>query len=137
MIFRHQKCSGGTGYISGHRKGFRASPRQLHGPTGPRRGQTSPSGVGAPHVGQNKGEGKRGRDKGRGAIRPPPSFSPPSSFRPPPGEYGRGVAELGGAQVGFLLLGAPPWLPLLPSNLYIYIYICVGGGTARTHNKHC
>ena len=42
MIFGHRKCSGGTGYISGHWKGFRASPRQLHGPNGPRRGQTSP-----------------------------------------------------------------------------------------------
>ena len=32
MIFGHRKCSGGTGCISGHQKGFRASHRQLHGP---------------------------------------------------------------------------------------------------------
>ena len=32
---------------------------------------------------------------------------------------GRGEAELGGAQVGFLLLGAPPWLlPLPPTYIY-------------------
>ena len=45
IVFGHRKCSGGTGYISGHRKGFRASPRQLHGPNGTRRGQTSPLGA--------------------------------------------------------------------------------------------
>ena len=69
-----------------------------------------------------------GREKERGAIRPPPSFSPPSSFLPPPDEYGRGQAELGGAQVGFLLLGSPLGCLSSPPT---YIY---EGGTARTQN---
>ena len=29
IVFGHRKCSGGTGYVSGHRKGFRAPPGEL------------------------------------------------------------------------------------------------------------
>ena len=72
----------------------------------------------APHMGHTRGEGKRGREKeGEGFDLPLPSLHPPPSF--PLRNLWKGEAELGGAKVGFLLLGAPPWLPLLPSNLYI------------------
>ena len=74
-----------------------------------------------------EGKGKEERKKGIGFPLPPLPFLLRIGI-------GKGEAEMGGPQVGFLLLGVPPWLRLLPSNLYIYMW---GGGTARTHTKHC
>src|SRR6266536_2525695 len=84
MIFRHRKCSGGTGYISGHRKGFRAPPAKDMGLMGQEGKRSSQQGLLRPPYGPHLRERKEGKREGRGGIRPPPSFPPPSSFLPPP-----------------------------------------------------
>ena len=70
IVFGYQKCSGVTGYVSGHRKGFRATPGKLHGPYGPRgethqsqRGWCAPP-IWAGQIGVEKG--KEERKKGIG-----------------------------------------------------------------------
>ena len=76
---------------------------------------TSHKGAGAPPIWAGKiGEGKGNEERKKGIGFP----LPPLPFLLRIG-IGKGEAEFGGPQVGFLLLGMPPWLPLLPSNLYI------------------
>ena len=76
---------------------------------------TSHKGARAPPIwaGQiGEGKGKEEWKKGIGFPLPPLPFLLRIGI-------GKGEAELGGPHVGFLLLGAPPWLPLLPPS-YIY-----------------
>ena len=88
MIFGHRKCSGGTGYISGHRKGFRAHtppPRQRYGPywakggtDKPLRGWCGPP-IWAGQIGVEKGKGER--KKGIGFPPSPSSLPTPNRNR--------------------------------------------------------
>ena len=130
IVFGHRKCSGGTGYVSGHRKGFRATPGKLYGPNGPRVGQTSPKrGWCAPYrPNRRRRKGREGRRKGEDSASPFPS--PPPSLSFPLRWIWKGGGRLGGgAQVGLLLLGAPLAAPLpLPP-----IYIC--GGAPLEHTR--
>ena len=128
IVFGHWKCSGGYRVHIGSPEGVPGTPGKRYGPYGPRgethqpqRGWCTPQ-MGWPNW-SRKGEG--GKEKGN---RIPPS---PSSLPTPNRNRKGGEAELGGTQVGFLLLGVPSWLPLLPSNLYIY-----ERGITRTHTNH-
>ena len=115
MVFGHQKCCGKHRVLIGSPKGVPGTPGKRYGPYCPRGETHQPQGAGAPPIWDGKiGEvkGKEERKKGIGFPLPPLPFLLRIGI-------GKGEAELGGAQVGFLLLGALPWLPLLPSNLYI------------------
>ena len=71
------------------------------------------------------GEGKEG-------IHPPPlSFSRSPSFFPLR-QLWKGEAELGKTPSRIHPTWSAPWLPLLPSDLYM-----CGEGTPRTHNINC
>src|SRR5215216_401208 len=77
MIFGHRKCSGGTGYLSGHQKGFRAPPAKDMGLMGQEGKHTSHKGAGAPPIWASQigeGKGKEKRKKGIGFPLPPLSF---------------------------------------------------------------
>ena len=96
MVFGHRKCSGGTGYISGHRKGFRATPGKDMGLMGQVREHTSPQGAGAPTIWDGVGgEGKRARER-KVWIRIPTSFSLP----PLSNSFHLGYIWPGGARLG-------------------------------------
>ena len=51
IVFRHRKCSGGTGYVSGHRKGFRAPPAKIWALLGQERDIPAHKGLVRPHIG--------------------------------------------------------------------------------------
>ena len=77
MIFEHRKCSRGTGYVSGHRKGFWVPPEKDMGLKGQEGKHTSHKGAGAPPIwaGQiGEGKGKKERKKGIGFPLPPLPF---------------------------------------------------------------
>ena len=128
MVFGHRKCSGGYKVHIRSPEGVPGTPGKRYGPYGPRGETHQPQGAGEPPIWAGhggEGKGKEERKKGIGFPLPPLPFLLRIGI-------GKGEANLGGAQVGFLLLGAPPWLPLLPSNLYI-----CGRGTTRTHINSC
>ena len=95
IVFRHRKCFGGTGYLSGHRKGFRAPPAKDMSLMGQEGKRSSQQGLPCPPYGPHLRGRKQGKREGRGGIRPPPSFPPPSSFLSPPEFMEGGEAELG------------------------------------------
>src|SRR5215216_4845135 len=84
ILFGHRKCSGGTGYISGHRKGVPGTPGKDMGLLGQEGKRSSQQGLLRPPYGLHLRERKGETREGRGGIRPPPSFPPPSSFLPSP-----------------------------------------------------
>ena len=91
IVFGHWKCSGVTGYVSGHQKGFWATPGKLYGPYGPRGETHQPQrGWCPPHMGwpnwRRKGEG--GKEKGN-------RISPSPSSLPTPNRNRKGVGRIG------------------------------------------
>src|SRR3954468_22385091 len=116
MVLGHWKCSGGYRVLIGSPEGVSGTPSNPMGHMGLVKEHTSPQGIGAPYKAIGGGEGKGERER-KVWIRISTSFPhPPLSF---PFMHLRKGGRPGGPQVGFLLLGAPRWLPLLPSNLYI------------------
>ena len=81
IVFGHGSVPEGIGYISGHRKGFRAPPAKIWA-LWAKRGIDQPTrGWCAPIKAEIGGEGKRGREKeGEGFGLPLPSLLPPPSF---------------------------------------------------------
>src|SRR5215216_2796990 len=129
MLFRHRKCSEGSGYISGHRKGVPGTPGKDMGLMGQERDRPAPGGLVRPHIGRIGGKRKEGKGEGKGRIRPPPFLLSPLSFLPPPTlmEGGRPTCRRRPSRI------TPTWgAPCCPSPSPTYIY--VGGGTARTYN---
>src|SRR6266536_5499550 len=124
MVFRHRKCFGGTGYLSGHRKGVSGTPGKDMGLMVQVREHTSPQGAGAPPIGPAIWGGKERRG-GEGKYEVGlllPSRSP--SFLSPLSKKRKGGGRIGGGpQVGFLLLGAPLAAPLPLPPIYTW-----GGG---------
>src|SRR6266536_1239103 len=82
MIFGHRKCSEGTGYISGHRKGVPGTPGKDMGLMGQERDRPAPGGLVRPHIGRIGGKGRRRRENERGGFGLPLSFLPPSPSFP-------------------------------------------------------
>ena len=81
MIFGHRKCSGGTGYISGHRNGFRAPPDIYMGLMGQEGKHISQQALLRPPYGPNERRRKEGKGEGKGGFSHPlPSLLPSLSF---------------------------------------------------------
>ena len=72
-VFGHRKCSG---YISGHRKGFRAPLTKDMGLMGQEGKCTSHQGLVRPLHGPNQREKERGEEKGKGGFGLPLPFLP-------------------------------------------------------------
>ena len=128
IVFGHRKCSRGTGYVSGHRKQFRATPNKLYGPNGPRERQTSPKrGWCAPYrPNRRRRKGRKGRRKGEDSASPFPSPPPSLSFPPPMDmEGGRPTWRRRPSRI------TPTWgAPYSPSPCPTYIYV---GGAPLEH----
>ena len=130
MIFGHRNSFGVHRVVIGSPEGVPGGPEMSMGLMGQGEGHTNPQGgwcapsLGWPTLGEGKGRGgpsclsllRRERKGGRHLLLP--------SSRTPNKEG----APLGGRpQVGFGLLGAPPWLLHHPPT-----YIYVGGGATHS-----
>ena len=60
IVFGHQKCFGGTGYLLGHEKGFQAPPAKDMGLIGQEGKRTSYQGLVRPPYGPNQRIRKEG-----------------------------------------------------------------------------
>ena len=126
MVFEHQKCFGGYRVLIGSPQRSYGHPRQRYGPYGPREGTQQPTrGWCAPIEAGPMRKRKEERER-KVWIRIPTSFPHPL-FPPPSCIHEKGGVGQGRAPRGQRPTLGRPWLPLLPSHLYI-----CGEGASRT-----